>query len=900
MATFQRHRSQPSAPEPEYDNLEIRCTWSGEYEEVSNIRISLEVKCVPNTQLQLLSLRGPGIFFEESFIERLSHVGDDTDYAMDTPQSPLFGFSPLARDVNRDTGLLFDGCSSGIPENPPTSGENEQVLAASESAQIDSGAHDFEATLGSPSPLTPTTRRRSDSLVSEAESFTRSRKRSATDAELPDSGSDVDDALDGVLKDISNRKVRQMSWVEPESPGGRGTGSLSSGLLGLRHRGLASPRSPKKLSPKKTGPTKIPGLIIPNENASLRSPNKSTGTGASFTGKLRSPGKSTPKGKQPQKSSFIPMPASGSLDASETSPSTIFANTAVGFHLTNRGALEDQASATAGPQIQSINETQVRFQIPNNAPAATERPNGQLSSPASFRKLGAALERTSVKFSDTSSKTRCCYIPRNFGESSRLQECTDVEQPEPSDQPEVAVINGLLILRNSERVLPGKFKVTITAARFIFYPNEQGWSNLEIPGIPRTGNGRIGVLLFLMPAHHGLEIRTTNVNRATIVEDCLVAEFVNPGNLVIPLRRCSRESCGEVGDFTVDQEIISQSIVRVAATSGRSSQSVIQMRCHAVCSVRLYNRCFWSKRCIIPLHVDGGPSGFFYCDLTSQQRTMKTICISSRAGTKIGVSRIRVVCSPRDIDRLYLRWTIEFPSRRAAYWAPRIYSAFLTSHELSQHTLRYDLLEVLNDPSYLFSGIEATEMDCDSSEIALRYKDFELATDDVSEDAGSIPSQPAAASSVSWSRQTAEMQGGLNLNHLLKRVLVGVLCLALLRFSYVTLPYFRFRMPPSSMQAPLEVPQQTKQISLFYSWETLSKDYQEGVGDHDSSTVLNRLAKDRYAAIAADGEEAETHVNDGEQNARRVEVKVGVEERAEPSVSLRDRIDYWLGWTGPV
>ncbi|KAL4979171.1 hypothetical protein BDW66DRAFT_169347 [Aspergillus desertorum] len=902
MATFQRNRSWPSASEPEYDNLEIRCTWSGEYEEVSNIRISLEVKCVPKTQLQLLSLRGPGIFFEESFLERLPQSENDTDYldGTGTPQSPLFGFSPLVRVVNHDTGLLFDGCSSGIPETPPTSRKNEQVRAAGGSTQNDSDSHDAEATPGSPVPLTPATRRRSDSVVSEAESFTRSRKRTATDAELPDSGSDVDDTHDGVLKDISNRKVRQVSRTEPASPGNPATESLSSELLDLRNKEMASPRGQIKWSPMKSGPTKIPGLVIPNENASPRSPNTSTGTGASFTDKSKSPGKSTPKGKQPQKSSLIPRPASAgnseATDASETSQLTSFANTAVGFHLRNRCPHhEDKATATVRHKTQPTKETRVRFQMPNDTPTVTERFNGHLLSPASSRELGAAFERTSVKSSDKSSKTGLRYVPGNFRVSSRLRERTDAEQPEPSDQPEVEVINGLLILRNSERVLPATFKVTITAARFISYPNKQGWSNLEIPGIPRTGSDRIGVLLFLMPAHHGLEIRTTDVNRATIVEDCFVAEFANAGNLVIPLRRCSRESCGEVGDFTVDQEIISQSIVRAAATTGRNNQATIQMRCHAVCSVRLYNRCYWSKRCVIPLCVDGGPNGFFYCDLTSQQQAMKTICITARVGAKIGVSRIRVVCSPKDIGRFYLRWAIEFPGQRAAYWAPRIYSAMVTSHELSQQTLRYALLEMLNDPSYLYSEIEATEVDYDNSEIFRRRRDSELAFDDVSEEAGNIPSQPAA---VPRSRQTAEMQGGLNLNHFLKRVLVGVLCLALLRFSsYVTLPNRSVRTAPSSMR-PVEFPEQAKQISLFYSWETLFKNHQEGLSDYDSLIDLDRLDEDRHAAIAADGEEAEMPVNDGEQNGQGVEIEVG--ERREPSISFRDRIDYWLGWTGPV
>ncbi len=43
MTTYQRNRSSVSAPEPEYGDLEIRCTWSGEYDEFVNVKISLEV-----------------------------------------------------------------------------------------------------------------------------------------------------------------------------------------------------------------------------------------------------------------------------------------------------------------------------------------------------------------------------------------------------------------------------------------------------------------------------------------------------------------------------------------------------------------------------------------------------------------------------------------------------------------------------------------------------------------------------------------------------------------------------------------------------------------------------------------------------------------------------------------
>lgn len=43
MTTYQRNRSYASAPEPEYGDLEIRCTWSGEYDEFVHVKISLEV-----------------------------------------------------------------------------------------------------------------------------------------------------------------------------------------------------------------------------------------------------------------------------------------------------------------------------------------------------------------------------------------------------------------------------------------------------------------------------------------------------------------------------------------------------------------------------------------------------------------------------------------------------------------------------------------------------------------------------------------------------------------------------------------------------------------------------------------------------------------------------------------
>ncbi|KAL4919996.1 hypothetical protein BDW62DRAFT_29671 [Aspergillus aurantiobrunneus] len=906
MTTYQRNRGQFSVPEPEYDDLEVRCTWSGEYEEVSNIRISLEVKCVPNTQLQLLNIRGPGIFLEDSFLEPLRQTEYDSDYQeTDTPQSPLFGFSPLVRDGNRDTGLspqddsMFDDIR--IPRTRPVLEESKRTFAAGENVQQDSKVQDTELAAGgsvfSVSPVRPS----SSAPGSEFSGVNKSRKRSATDADLPDSGSDVDNERDGVLRDVTNRKARQLNSVGSTGIEDRSKQRTTSDLI--NHRDIACPRSPKKSSP-----TKIPGLINRNENTRPRSPDKVAGTGTSTTERLRVPGQSVPKGKQAQKSTLIPKSTSTGHCHPETPASTSSAETVVGFSPTDSVAPVIPAVITDNTYIKSIRETRVRFQMPGDTTAGLGDFDDQPLSPVPSRTLEADLEQRSKGSSGINGETELCYAPGKLEESGHQLDCTVVDKPEPSDQPEVEIIDGLVILKNSERVHPTIFKVTITAALFVIFPNNKGWSDLEIPGIPRTGAGKIGVLLFLMPADHGLEIRTTNVNRATIVENCLIAEFVNTGNLILPLRRCDREFCGKICDFTVDQEIVSHSIAKTGP-----GQPVIRMNCHALCSVRLYNRCFWSEKCIIRLYVDGGPSGFFKCDVTPQKHAVKKIFFKVRENTPMGVSHIRVTCSPKDLDRLFVSWALEFPGQRAAYWVPRIYSASSRSHDRIQECQRYALLEMLNDPSYHCSGIEATELEYESdseyysdSEFTQNYEHTETVPEYVSEN----PKRASKWPIISQIERAVQMQLRRHNQcprYFLRQALIGVVFLIFLLFSPVmsTVSGRDFGQFVSLLnQAPSQVPEQISQISWFHLPRNLFKDIQENFERQESSTTgleaLNMINGARTTDVEEEGEKKLSVGDEGEQNMQSMKMQVGINEHEESPVSFRDRIDYWLGWTGPI
>lgn len=894
MAMYHKQRAQPSAPEPEYDNLEVRCTWSGEYEELSDVRITLDVslvftlvspsphlilrvfllqvKCEPNTQLQLLNLRGPGIFLEEYLLERVSESEDDTDGQEDagTPQSPLFGFSPLAHRDDPEDGdgldapddIVFERYPSPVPAARSVSEESEDTLADSEDTQLVYNIEDAEILTRDTMDLTSAARTPSCSPETVPKGFNRPRKRSATDAELPDSGSDTDER-GGVLKDVTHRKARQLNSIE--SPSQATPSAITS------QRDIALPKSPKKSTP-----TKIPGSNAANENAKPRSPEKTPDTEATLTEKPKISGQS------PQKSSFIPRPTSTSPLKSPLP--TSFAETAVGYHLANKNASENHAPVSESTRASPIKENKVRFELPSETKKASR--NGQSPSPSRSKKLETDLGglRAASSGIDNEKDSNEESKADDFGQFIRHGGHDRNKAPEPSDQPELKPIDGLLMLKNSQRVRPATFKVTITAVLFIMYPTKQGWSDFELPGIPKTGGGKIGIILFLLPAEHGLEIRTTNVNRASIVENCLIAEFVNAGNLIVPLRRCSRDSCGEISDFTVDQEICSLNKANPAVNSNKDDKSAIEMDCHAVCFIRLYNRLFWSERCVIPLYVDGGPEGFFHCDLTTQPRRMKKIVIRAREGTRMGVSRVQVTCSPKDIGRLYVRWTMEFTGLKAAYWIPRIYSAYSTSHELERHRLRNALLDVLNDLSYQHAEVETTEVDCDEdSKYSEIYEDVESLAEAENEDAKERPLQPAKSwqilSRFGHAVKLHVLRYGQNINHFLKMVLIGILCLVFLRLGFAIASHVEQIL--SLMQAPYHVSEETSQ-SLP----------QETSANLNVLELINEHQTINAGLIEPDSEETKLSVEMGVDAVEDV--------AAEKSATFRDRIDYWLGWTGPA
>ncbi|KAL4872967.1 hypothetical protein BDV12DRAFT_182603 [Aspergillus spectabilis] len=889
MNTYQRSRGQFSATDSlEFDDLEIRCTWSGLYEELANLRISLKVKCIPDTRLQLLNVRDPTLFFEDSFIERLPQTEHDVEFEdeADTPQSPLFGFSPLAGcgHDRADSPSRCESPSDASHISPAGSSmeETEEPYAGSESTH-----HDAE--LESESFVSPMCSAVANLDVSMPESPTASRKRSASDADLSDS--ELYDNS-GVLKDVTNRKARQSSPVKSAGITDPATETTISDVLTLRD--IAYPRSPNK-----PGPTRIPGLTMPSENVSPRKGGTVNSTKHPTTERLKLStlsAPSSPKGKQPQKPSFIPKPTPTSHP--EPSLSRNYAKTVVGF-----GIPTNNAPTADGASIELSRESRVRFQTPTSTTTETDSSGGQLLSPV--RSPIESIEPGSPRGVNTPEPSgsggdrESCYAPQNLRDLRRHQERTDAGEPNPTYKPEVYFVDGLIILDNSEKVQPGTFKVTITASFFLpFPPHDKGWSAIEISGLPRMGGGRSGFFLFLMPARHGLELRTTNVKRAKMVENCFIAEFVNARNLVIPLRRCDREFFGEITDFTVDQEIVAHSMLRTAANSSQSEQPFIRTRYHAMCSITPPNRCFWTETCAISLYLDGGPDGAFHCDLTSQKDGLKKINVS-KEGTEMGVSRIHITCSPKDLERLCVSWVMKFPGLRAASWVPRVYSTSSGSRERSRDGLRYALLEVLNDPLYINSGVQVLELEGGIDTKHTRSYDH---VENVQDAKGQPIRNFSNLSKFVRTIQLQIMRCTRFPNTLLKQALI-VLCLAFLGFGIIKSARLTRNYPERSLvEIHLQATEPESEIPGFEKLEELPEG-QEEIDDQGSLVSSMDIFNLHGGYTAVEAENAETRASaktNKEQNMKSVNTGTEADTNADSTVSFRDRIDYWLGWTGPV
>lgn len=236
--------------------------------------------------------------------------------------------------------------------------------------------------------------------------------------------------------------------------------------------------------------------------------------------------------------------------------------------------------------------------------------------------------------------------------------------PGPASSPHLDDVNGVFYIRCPPDTEPAAYETFFTFLVRLRMGRPRGWWELVVPGLPRLSTNDHGYVYLRTPRGQGIEIRTMHFKRHTLVESCLMAQFLIPSKVVIPFRLCDASFYGFLRDFKVTQAIRAD-----VESEGQSDFCLVKY--HAVCSIDLIQRDFWAKKCGLFLYIYGGPEGGFRCQLEETQQKLHTIHLDARPDTAIGVSEVQIICPPLDLAMFAVAWEVELP-RGAISWMPRV------------------------------------------------------------------------------------------------------------------------------------------------------------------------------------------------------------------------------------
>lgn len=489
-------------------------------------------------------------------------------------------------------------------------------------------------------------------------------------------------------------------------------------------------------------------------------------------------------------------------------------------------------------------------------------------------------------------------------------------------KPKLDFKDGILFIRNPENVRPAIYKFAVTVSVLLEKDKSKGWSNLVIPGLPRMRAGESGFFLFKIPENHGLEFRTTNLQRYKIVENCFFAEFVNHGDLVVPLRVCDQKFYGIVKDFTVDQEIqADHRVIASADNEEKGIQADVMITYTAMCSLRLHNRCFWAEKCCFFLRLDGGPDCRFHCRLDPQETGLQMINLENK-GIPVGVSYLQVICSPRDLDMFGVTWRVKLSGQRAINWLPRIYPVSSTTCESNRNNLRQTFTEleaeyrketahqlamvVELDQDHTARGQHADILDISDSE---DHEEDLVQSGEASFDEPFPPEAKPKMVRTSIANVVAD-----SMAYCMQSLIIS-LCISMI--WVILTSYLEIPPCPSVSNCALSGTDTNLTVGnndliglALPSGE--DRESQPEILDNELASGTPEIIEVSYMAdIGLNGGES-GHADHSETEDIREKVvedkdkpAAGVESGSsryedQPHFSLRDRIDYWLGWMGPV
>ncbi|KAJ6089878.1 hypothetical protein N7467_005094 [Penicillium canescens] len=252
--------------------------------------------------------------------------------------------------------------------------------------------------------------------------------------------------------------------------------------------------------------------------------------------------------------------------------------------------------------------------------------------------------------------------------------------PDSNAGAQLIIIEDTLYVQTSPTILPATYQLSISVSIQVKQGSKDWWE-LALAGLPRLRPDEYGYLYFLTPPGQGMEFRTTVFKRSKVADNYLIAQFVVSPRFVIPFRTCDAQFYGFLKDFKVNQ------LIQFEVKEDDNDPLCYVVKYRALCSIELIQRDFWAEKCSFYLYVHGGPDGEYTSNLQSNATGFQTIKLDPRPNTGFNNSQVLITCSRSNLSMFVLAWEVRLPYHAAVSWMPQI----KTTSEVSEAEMKLRL-----------------------------------------------------------------------------------------------------------------------------------------------------------------------------------------------------------------
>lgn len=324
--------------------------------------------------------------------------------------------------------------------------------------------------------------------------------------------------------------------------------------------------------------------------------------------------------------------------------------------------VEEDGALTVGNTDKGQSSSQASPVTPKSNLSQSADDGAEALSQERLSKLSTSVSRGSpCDISALSSETGS---PSSPIEVTIVQRSETILLPGPANLPQLDFANGLFSIHCPFDLKPAAYEVSITLLVRLQKGCPRGWWELVLKGLPQLTSMDNGYVYFHFrpPSDQGIEVRTTHFKRHTLVENCLMAQFLIP-KVVIPFRLCG-QFYGVLKDFKVTQAIYS-------TVYPDDDPDFRNFRYYAVCSIGLLQRDIWAKECGFSIYVHGGPEGQFSCRIDSSQK-LPIIGLGTGLPVRPSVSEVQINASPSKLGLFVVTWRVKLPRGITDRWLPHI------------------------------------------------------------------------------------------------------------------------------------------------------------------------------------------------------------------------------------